>query len=347
MKQLDFLRSRRVRIVILTVLLLLLVAGGAACAFFMRSFNGAAEPVYVYIDADDDADSLRAKLLDEGRASSSLSPRCVQLLQWGTAGVRPGRYDVGSGQSVLDVARRLRRGQQSPLRLTIPCVWRSQDLAGRLSRVLMADSAALAGAMTDAALLCELGTDSANVVGLCLANTYEVYWTVAPADFLRRMKRESDRFWTNERRAAAERLGLTPAQVVTLASIVDKETAAAAEQPRVAGMYLNRLRTGMKLQADPTVKFALGRFDLRRILHEHLTVDSPYNTYRYEGLPPGPICLPSLQSIEAVLRAEQHDYLYMCAKEDFSGTHNFARTYDEHMANARRYRAALNARGIK
>lgn len=347
MKHLDFLRSRSVRIVILAVLLVLLTAGGAAVWFFTRPFNGAAEPVYVYIDADDDADSLRAKLLGDGRASSSFGPRGVQLLQRGTAGVQPGRYDVGSGQSVLDVARRLRRGAQSPLRLTVPCVWRSQDLAGRLARVLMVDSAALAGVMTDATLLRELGTDSANVVGLCLANTYEVYWTVTPADFLRRMKQESDRFWTAERRAAADRLGLTPAQVVTLASIVDKETAAVAEQPRVAGMYLNRLRTGMKLQADPTVKFALGRFDLRRILHEHLTVDCPYNTYRYEGLPPGPICLPSLQSIEAVLHAEDHDYLYMCAKEDFSGTHNFARTYAEHMANARRYRAALNARGIR
>lgn len=160
------------------------------------------------------------------------------------------------------------------------------------------------------------------------------------------MKSESDKFWNAGRKAKAGKLGLTPAEVVTLASIVDQETANDAEKPLVAGMYLNRLRTGMKLQADPTVKFALGNFSLRRILHEHLTVDSPYNTYRNAGLPPGPIAIPQVSSVEAVLDAAQHDYLYMCAKEDFSGTHNFAATYSEHLANAARYAAALNRRGI-
>ena len=202
-------------------------------------------------------------------------------------------------------------------------------------------------AFTDKALLGELGADTATAAALFVPNTYEVYWNIAPADLLRRMKKEFDAFWTADRRALAAQMELSPFEVATLASIVEKESANAAERPAIAGMYLNRLRQGMKLQADPTVKFALGNFGLRRILHEHLTVDNPYNTYRYEGLPPGPICIPSPGAIDAVLHYARHSYLYMCAKEDFSGTHNFAVTYEEHLANARRYAEALDRRGIK
>ena len=161
------------------------------------------------------------------------------------------------------------------------------------------------------------------------------------------MQRERDAYWTAERKQLAQKAGLTPDEVVTLASIVEQETANNAERPKVAGMYLNRLRKGMKLQADPTVKFALQNFALRRIMHQHLTANSPYNTYRNEGLPPGPICIPSLASIEAVLHFTTHPYIYMCAKEDFSGTHNFAATYAEHLQNAKKYSEALNKRGIK
>ena len=161
------------------------------------------------------------------------------------------------------------------------------------------------------------------------------------------MKRESEKFWTTVRKNKAEKARLTPEEVITLASIVEKETANNQEKPDIAGLYLNRLRRGMKLQADPTVKFALQDFGLRRILNKHLTCDSPYNTYVYAGLPPGPICLPSIASIDAVLNHTEHNYIYMCAKEDFSGTHNFAATYEEHKANARKYVQALNERGIK
>lgn len=153
--------------------------------------------------------------------------------------------------------------------------------------------------------------------------------------------------WTSERKALADKVGLTTNEVYALASIVEQESANEQERPMIAGMYLNRLRQGMKLQADPTVKFALGNFSLRRILHEHLIVDSPYNTYQHEGLPIGPICIPSLNAIESVLHYQPHDYLYMCAKEDFSGTHNFAKTYAEHLINAQKYTDALNKRGIK
>jgi UPF0755 protein len=180
-----------------------------------------------------------------------------------------------------------------------------------------------------------------------IPNTYEVYWNTPAEKLIERMKREYDVFWNNDRRRKAENIRLTPIEVSILASIVEEETAAPDEYPIVAGLYLNRLYKGMMLQADPTVKFAVGDFSLRRILNRHLEVDSPYNTYMYAGLPPGPIRIPSPKSIDAVLNHTVHNYLYMCAKEDFSGRHNFAVTLKEHNKNAEKYRAELNRRGIK
>ena len=180
-----------------------------------------------------------------------------------------------------------------------------------------------------------------------IPNTYEIYWNIPVTKLLSRMKKESDSFWTSDRQAKAKAIGLTPQQVITLASIIDEETAVNAEKPMIAGMYINRLKTGMPLQADPTIKFALGQFGLHRIYYDLLSVASPYNTYRNIGLPPGPIRIPTTVGVDAVLNAVSHDFLYMCAKEDFSGTHNFAKTYSEHLQNARKYSAALNARGIR
>jgi len=221
-------------------------------------------------------------------------------------------------------------------------------MAALLAPHLMIDSVAIANALKDTVLCHQLGYDTATVVALFVPNTYEVYWNISAEALLQRMKKENDAFWNAQgRKEKAAALGLTPVEVATLASIVDEETAANAEKPTIAGLYLNRLRQGMLLQADPTVKFALGDFTLRRILNRHLEVDNPYNTYLYPGLPPGPIRVPSVVGIDAVLNHQQHDYLYMCAKEDFSGTHNFAHTLQEHLRNAARYAAALNQRGIK
>ena len=211
----------------------------------------------------------------------------------------------------------------------------------------MMDSAVVAQHFADSAFCRQYGYDTATMACLFIPNTYEVYWNTSLEDFMKRMQKENTIFWNKERLRLAEATGLTPNEVVTLASIVDEETANNAEKPMVAGMYINRLRTGMPLQADPTVKFALHDFSLRRIYHNHLNVESPYNTYRNTGLPPGPIRIPSIAGIDAVLNHVKHDYLYMCAKEDFSGTHNFARTYREHLANAAKYSKALNQRGIK
>lgn len=331
----------------LAVALILLVLGGAFALPLLRGVSSSSEPVLVYLDKDDSFDSLAVKLKATGKAEMNSGLRqAARLLQYEDH-VRPGCYDVGSGQSAWTVVRRLRAGHQHPVRLTIPQTWTKEQLAARLARQLMVDSAALADLFNDAEALQAYDTSPEMLVSLFVPDTYEVYWTLTPEDLLKRMVKEHEAFWTPERKALAERQGLTQDEVAILASILDKETTNMDEMQIIAGMYINRLRAKMPLQADPTVKFAVGNFTLRRILYSHLACNSPYNTYKNVGLPPGPICVPSQQAIKAVLRPAQHNYLYMCAKEDFSNAHNFAATYAEHLDNARRYRQALSQRGIK
>lgn len=318
---------KKVRKSILIFAGLLSVLGICASALLFTRFASSADTAYIYIDGDDDIDSVRVKLSPYasflGRTGFSLASR---MTGYGPS-VKPGKYDVGGGVNTLALVRRLRAGRQSEVRLTIPTVWTMEHLAARLSEVMMTDSATWAACFNDTAFCGKYGYTPATLPCLFLTDTYQVYWTDTPERLAERLKKASDNYWTKERKAAASRQGLSENEVITLASIVDRETAAEKEKPMVAGMYLNRLREPMPLQADPTVKFALKDFGLRRILHEHLRVDNPYNTYRNEGLPPGPISLPSRSSIEAVLHPAGHKYLYMCAKEDFSGTHNFAVTY--------------------
>ena len=179
-----------------------------------------------------------------------------------------------------------------------------------------------------------------------IPETYQVYWDISIEDFFARMKKEHNKFWNEDRRLKAKTIGMTPEEVCTLASIVEEETNNNDEKPMVAGLYINRLHTGMPLQADPTIKFALQDFSLRRITNQHLSIQSPYNTYLNTGLPPGPIRIPSPKGLDSVLNYVKHNYIYMCAKEDFSGTHNFASNYADHMVNARKYWKALNERKI-
>jgi UPF0755 protein len=211
----------------------------------------------------------------------------------------------------------------------------------------MIDADSLLYLLNDSTYCDALGFTPETVLTMFLPNTYEMYWNIGEEKFVSKMKREYLNFWNSDRNAKAQALGLSPIEVSVLASIVEEESAVVDEYPMIAGLYLNRLSKGMPLQADPTVKFALGDFGLRRILHKHLEVDSPYNTYKNIGLPPGPLRIPSIKAIDAVLNRVEHNYLYMCAKEDLSGTHNFAVTLAQHTANARRYQAALNRRGIK
>ena len=261
--------------------------------------------------------------------------------------VKPGNYTIRPGDSMRDICLRLLSGNQTPVKLVIPSVRTLDRLAGAVGRQLMTDSASVMALLTDKAYIDSLDYTSATLPSLFIPNTYEVYWTMTPEQFVARMMKENRRYWNDARRAKAKAQGLTPCEVMTLASIVDEETAKDDEKPLVARLYLNRLKRGMLLQADPTVKYALGDFELRRILYAHLQTDSPYNTYKYSGLPPGPIRIPSMAAIEAVLNPAKHSYIYMCAKEDFSGYHNFATTLAQHKANARRYQQALNRLGIK
>lgn len=315
--------------------------------FLFVPMNTTGKTAYLYIDRDDTADSVFTKVEQTAEPMVSAPFRLIAKA-WGyTEHIRPGRYAIDRIKGPLMLVRQLRNGQQSPVKLVVPSVRTMDRMAGKLAKTLEVDSVTLLKAFRDSALLAQYGVNRQTLPTLFLPNTYETYWTASPEQILKQMKKESDRFWTDERKQQAKAAGLTPQEVITLASIVESETTYTPEKPRVAGMYLNRFRQGMKLQADPTVKFALGDFSLRRILNVHLGVDSPYNTYKYAGLPPGPICVPEVETIEAVLHYEHHNYIFMCAKEDFSGSHNFAATDVEHMANARRYAEALNKRGIK
>lgn len=260
---------------------------------------------------------------------------------------KPGHYVLRPGMSVVEVARMLKLGLQTPVRVSVNNVRTPAQLAHKLSRQIDADSAAIMRALTSKELAAEVGFDSLTLFSMFIPDTYEVWWTVTPEDFVRRMKREYDRFWTPERDALRARSGLSRLEVMTLASIVYEETRKTDEMPRIAGVYINRLRRGIPLQADPTVKYAMQDFGLRRILHRHLKYPSPYNTYLNRGLPPSPICMPGKNAIDAVLHFEEHDYLYFCARPTFDGYHNFARTLREHNANARAYSAELNRRKIR
>lgn len=260
--------------------------------------------------------------------------------------VRPGRYRIEPGMSSNALVNKLRGGEQDPVRLTFTNIRDLPHLAGRIARYLECDSLGMLRAINDPAVAERYGFTAQTFIGMFLPNTYEVWWTETPEDFIARMAREHKRFWTDDRTTKAAAIGLSQSEVSTLASIVQAETARPDEAPRIAGVYLNRLRIGMPLQADPTLKFALGLDSLARIWDKDKLVDSPYNTYTHAGLPPGPINLPEPRYIDAVLNAEKSRYLYFCARADLSGYHDLARTYEQHLVNARRYQRALDRAGI-
>ncbi|MCR5365476.1 MAG: endolytic transglycosylase MltG [Prevotella sp.] len=303
--------------------------------------------VYLYIDDNDTQDSVLVKLQPLTSTSGMASLSALLRHSSYSEHVRSGRYAIEPGDGPVTIFRRLKNGQQSSFNLTIPEVRTMDRLAAVLGQKLMLDSATIADALYSQETCQHYGYDTTTIAAMFVPNTYDVYWNMGVDKLLERMQKEHDHFWQGEREAKAAQMQLTPVEICTLASIIDEETANNAEKPMIAGMYLNRLKTHMPLQADPTIKFALKQFELKRIWQKLLTTDSPYNTYKNEGLPPGPIKIASIKGIDAVLNAVDHDYLYMCAKEDFSGTHNFATTYKDHLKNAARYAKALNDRGIK
>lgn len=260
--------------------------------------------------------------------------------------IKPGMYLLKSNMSNTEAINMLRAGLQAPVKVTFNNARKVEELATKLTDNLQIDSADMAPLLTADSVAESYGFNAETFISMFLPNTYEFYWTVSPRDVLNRMKAEYDRFWNETRRQQAEQLELTPVEVSILASIVDAETNQMDEAPDIAGVYLNRLKRGYKLQADPTLVYAIGDFNIRRILNADKELESPYNTYKYRGLPPGPINMPSIAALEAVLNPNDHNYLYFCAKADFSGYHEFAKTLQEHNVNARKFQRALNQQRI-
>ncbi len=260
--------------------------------------------------------------------------------------VRPGLYTITPKMTNLDLVRLLRSGRQTPVRVTFNNVRTKEDLAEKITANLEVTQEQFLAMIKDSVYIRKFDFEEETIMGMFVPNTYEFWWDTGAEALFDRMYKEYESFWTDARKEKASRMGMSRKEVSTLASIVQAESQKADERPRIAGVYLNRLRMDMPLQADPTLVFALGDFSLKRVLNVHKLTDSPYNTYLYAGLPPGPINLPDINSLDAVLNAENHKYLYFCAKEDFSGYHAFATTLEQHNTNARRYQAALNASNI-
>ncbi len=260
--------------------------------------------------------------------------------------VKPGRYRVKKGMNTNQIVNMLRSGKQEPVNLTFNNVRFKEDLAGKVSKYIQADSLSVLSLFSNEKLITEYGFETETFRTMFIPNTYQFYWTTSAEDYAKRMYAEYQRFWTKSRIEKAEKIGLSPKEVIILASIVESETVKPDELKRVAGLYINRLKKGILLQADPTIKYAVGDYSLKRVLNKHLEIDSPYNTYKYAGLPPGPIAFPEVSAIDAVLDYEDHNYVFMCAKEDFSGYHNFAKTLAQHNKNADKYRKALDKNKI-
>lgn len=281
-------------------------------------------------------------MLDKGRyVEDLLSFSFLSKLMDYDEQVKPGRYLLKPNLSNVEVIRILRAGIQAPVNVTFNNVRLVKDLSEKITRNLNMKPEEFEAALIKFAMNNPYGFNKDNVLCMFIPNTYEVYFNVSPEELIDRMHTEYERFWDEERRKKATETGLTPIEVSILASIVQAESVLKDEAPVIAGLYINRLKKDIPLQADPTLVFAVGDFSLKRVLNEHKEIDSPYNTYRYRGLPPGPVNMPEIYAIDAVLGYTKSNYLYMCAREDFSGRHNFTHSYREHMNNAVRYQRAL------
>lgn len=289
---------------------------------------------------------LQERLMREGIVNDLVSFSFLSRLKDYDTQIKPGMYLLKKDMSNTEAINLLRAGIQTPVKLTFTSARKIEDLSSRLTEGLMIDSLDMAPLLLSDSVARTYGFDSLTFISMFLPNTYEVYWTISPKELLDRMHQEYRSFWSEKQIAKARSIGLSPIEVATLASIVGSETNKMDEAPTIAGVYINRLKRGIPLQADPTLVFAIGDFSIRRILNKDKSYVSPYNTYLNRGLPPGPIKMPSISALEAVLNYEDHRYLYFCAKADFSGYHVFASTLTEHNRNAREFQRALNQERI-
>lgn len=335
--------------------LLLFVIAFAVCAgifwkYYGKVFESAVtikeDNPYLYIYSNWDRSDLVNYLHKEGILKDTASFIWVAN-QKEFQTVKPGKYLLKGGMSNNSLVNLLRSGEQVPVKVTFNTIRTAKDLANKVASQIEANPKDLYSLLNNSAFAQKYGFSTQTFLTMFLPNTYEFYWNTNAEEFVQKMAREYKRFWNEERQAKARKLGLSQSEVSILASIVQAEQSQHPdERARVAGLYLNRIRKGMKLQSDPTLVFALGDFEIRRVLNKHKKIESPYNTYKYLGLPPGPINLPEISSLEAVLNSEKHDYIFMCAKADFSGYHDFSKTNRQHEKYAKAYRRELNRRKI-
>ncbi|HET8830226.1 MAG TPA: endolytic transglycosylase MltG [Pelobium sp.] len=314
---------------------------------FLKANTNVEQKTYLYIPSDATLqqvkDSIRKnKLLIDSSTFFSLAKDRAY-----SSKIKAGKYPIVKGMNNRELLNMLIAGNQEPVKIAFRNVRMQTTFVGMVANKLEFDSVALIRLLDSLAFVKDYGFNTENVYTMFIPNSYEMYWNMSAIDFFERMNKEYKTFWNADRLQKAVALDISPQEVTVLASIVDSEALMDEEMPTIAGLYLNRLNRGIKLEADPTVIFANNDFTIRRVLNRHLRTPSPYNTYINKGLPPGPITMPSIKAIDAVLSPVDHDYIFMCAKEDFSGYHNFASTLREHLVNARKFQQALNERNIK
>lgn len=308
---------------------------------FAPNFLVEMESRVLEIDKNETFKSLQNKLYNDHYLNDLVSFSFLARLMDYDKSIKSGRYLIKSDMNNLEVIRMLRAGIQTPVKVTFNNVRLKEQLAERLTANLAMSEEDFNKAMY-AFIEENEEFNQYNIIAMFVPNTYEMYYNISGADLMNRMHAEFNRFWNEERKLKAADIGMSPLEVVTLASIVNAESVKKEESNIIAGLYLNRIKNGIPLQADPTLVFASGDFGLKRVLNVHKEIESPYNTYKYAGLPPGPINMPPIRAIDAVLDYKHHNYLYMCAKEDFSGYHNFAETLREHINNANKYQRQLS-----
>lgn len=330
-------------------LIVVVILGITAFNYYLRYMGKSVtdNEKYLYIRTGSSFDDVYATIREKEIVKDSIVFLWVAQNMDYPLAVKPGKYRLEEGMSNRVLINMLKAGNQEEVSMRFRGLRLKENFAAYVSTQIEPDSATLINLLDSTQFISKYGFNKDNVYTMFIPNTYNMYWNISAESFFKRMYDEYQKFWNADRTAKAKALNLTPIQVSILAAIVDAEALHDQEMPTIAGLYLNRYRRGIRLQADPTVIYANNDFTIRRVLNRHLTKDSPYNTYVYAGLPPGPIMMPSINAIDAVLNYEKHNYIYMCAKEDFSGYHNFAVTVAEHQANARRFQQALNERNIK
>ena len=338
--------KRVLKICIIVAFAGILFAGGAYWFLVQKPNTAVSDNGIIYIRPGDSFETVMQLLHERKYIQNEYTLRQVARLKRYPELIKAGRYRIQDGMSNNQLINMLRAGNQEAVSFTFNNIRTLNDFAQTMNRQLAIDSAAFMHLAQDFLFVDSLGFTPSNFISMFIPNTYQVYWNTSLPSFVRRMHLEYRKFWNSERRNKAERAGFSPIEISIIASIVEEETNVASEYPIIAGVYINRLHKGWKLEACPTLKFALGDFTIKRVLDRHIAIDSPYNTYKYAGLPPGPVRMSSPRAIDAVLDYQHHEYMFFCAKSDFSGTHHFSRTLREHNRHAREYHRALNQKRI-